>query len=677
MKVYSLIRRAFQIWRSEGFSSLAWRFLKKVKYGCGRAPLMSGPNKNRLLKRATQKDYFSQANTYDVFFFSIINWNFRFQRPQQIATRFAKRGHRIFYVSINLRKQASYTSRQLLDNVYEIRLPYNENTAIYNADIRNGSGILSKAMRDLFANFQIKEAVAFVNFPLWYPLAKQLQQEYDTKMVFDCLDEFSEFKGIDADMAALQEMLIKESDFCIASSTRLYYKVKQKCDKVVLVKNAAEFEHFHNLQPNKLLQHIRQPIIGYYGAIAEWFDSEVVEYVATRKPNWNIVLIGHTLGSDITRLRKYKNVYILGEKPYIQLPKYLYWFNVCIIPFKLNDLTLSTNPVKFYEFASSGKPIVSTKLPELLPYSDFVYLCEDKEEFLRNIQKELEETDESLAKKRIEFARANDWSKRVNDIAELITASYPLVSIVIITYNNLKHTQLCINSIFTKTAYPNYELIVVDNASSDGTQDYLMELKGQHKNIRVISNKQNAGFAAASNIGMRQSHGQYIILLNNDTIVTKGWISGLIKYFIKNPAVGTVGPITNCIGNEAKINVDYKNLSTMEIFTEHYTAKKKGKFFEIPVLAMFCVAMSRQTIDRVGLLDEQFSIGMFEDDDYALRTRKAGLKVICAEDVFIHHFGGASFGKLNPNMYNTIFEKNKKRWEKKWQLKWNPHKYRY
>jgi len=161
-------------------------------------------------------------------------------------------------------------------------------------------------------------------------------------------------------------------------------------------------------------------------------------------------------------------------------------------------------------------------------------------------------------------------------------------------------------------------------------------------------------------------------------------MSGLIKYLRKSD-VGIVGPVTNAIGNEAKIDVSYKdlimeltseNLMEMELFAKHYTIKKRGFFFEIPMLALYCAAMRRDVIDKIGLLDERFSVGMFEDDDYSMRIKKAGFKVICAEDVFIHHFGGTSFSKLHPDEYYKIFEENRKKYELKWGIEWTPHKQR-
>jgi GT2 family glycosyltransferase len=107
----------------------------------------------------------------------------------------------------------------------------------------------------------------------------------------------------------------------------------------------------------------------------------------------------------------------------------------------------------------------------------------------------------------------------------------------------------------------------------------------------------------------------------------------------------------------------------MERFAEEYTQKHIGKVFDIRMLALFCVAMRRSTVEEIGLLDERFGIGMFEDDDYAVRVKEKGYSIICAEDVFVHHWGSASFSRLADAKYRAIFEE-------KWGRKWEPHRYR-
>ena len=252
----------------------------------------------------------------------------------------------------------------------------------------------------------------------------------------------------------------------------------------------------------------------------------------------------------------------------------------------------------------------------------------------------------------------------------------PRVSIVVVTFNQLACTKLCLTSVLTNTDAPAYELIVVDNASSDGTQDYLRELAAVHPHVRVLCNDQNLGYAPANNQGLAMAAGEVLVLLNNDTIVTPGWLTTLAGH-LDDPLVGAVGPVTNRICNEAQIEASYDTYGELLRFAAHRSQVERGAVFDIRMLAMFCLAMRRDVYDRVGPIDERFAVGMLEDDDYSMRLRAAGHRVVCAEDVFIHHFGGASFGELVPTgAYGELLRANQERWEAKWGMRWEPYQQR-
>jgi len=245
-------------------------------------------------------------------------------------------------------------------------------------------------------------------------------------------------------------------------------------------------------------------------------------------------------------------------------------------------------------------------------------------------------------------------------------------SIIILTHNNLEYTSQCLESIFEKTSYHNYEIVIVDNASTDGTLEFLEEIKSQRSNIKTQLNKQNIGFARGNNQGVGLAGGEYLVFLNNDTVVTNGWLTRLIEH-LQDRSIGMIGPVTNSASNEAMIPVTYKEIDDLELFAREYTQAHSGETFEIRVLAFFCAVIRSDLFHEIGPLDERFGLGMFEDDDYAERIRVSGHKVVCAEDVYIHHWGGASFLQLDRYEYLLLFRENRRKFETKWHTTWKPH----
>jgi GT2 family glycosyltransferase len=254
--------------------------------------------------------------------------------------------------------------------------------------------------------------------------------------------------------------------------------------------------------------------------------------------------------------------------------------------------------------------------------------------------------------------------------------AFPRVSIVVITRDNLVFSKLCLESVLANTDYRNYELIVVDNGSGEELLSYLDRLTDRFPSIRVVRNETNRGFAAANNQGLAMATGDRFVLLNNDTIVPRGWLTRLVRH-LDDPQVGAVGPVTNRVGNEAQIETSYRTYAEFERFARQYTHAHAGERFEIPMLVMFCLAMRREACERIGPLDEQYHIAMFEDDDYAVRLRSRGYRLVCAEDVFVHHFGGVSLGSLlTSGQFQELLKANRERFRRKWGIDWQTHRHR-
>jgi GT2 family glycosyltransferase/tetratricopeptide (TPR) repeat protein len=235
-----------------------------------------------------------------------------------------------------------------------------------------------------------------------------------------------------------------------------------------------------------------------------------------------------------------------------------------------------------------------------------------------------------------------------------------LTSIVILTHNQLPYTRLCLESIRQRTDEP-YELILVDNASEDGTREYL----AAQPNAKVIYNPDNRGFPTAVNQGIRASSGRQVLLLNNDTVVTSGWLGRLLHALESDPKVGLVGPCSNCVSGEQQVEVGYDDLAQLDGFAWDWGKVDNRTRQDTDRLVGFCLLIRREVIDQIGLLDARFGIGCFEDDDYCRRAKQAGYRAVIARDAFVHHFGGRTFVASGLD-FGALMRTNQQLFHEKW-----------
>ncbi|OEE68430.1 hypothetical protein A1OO_20475 [Enterovibrio norvegicus FF-33] len=444
------------------------------------------------------------------------------------------------------------------------------------------------------------------------------------------------------------------------------------------MRNGAEVEYFSK-RPNTInLLNKNRPIVGYYGAIAEWFDVQLLIRCAKAYEDWDFIMIGNVT-CDVSEAKKLGNVRFLGEIPYDKLTGFLADFDICLIPFKLIELTLCTNPVKVYEYLAAGKPVVCTAMPEVKIIDDMVHVAESYKDFIKLMQVAMDESkDSALLKSRKEWAMGHDWSNRAQEIhkqIKLLNKKHPKVSLIVLTYNNLELTKECLESIRRNTKYNNYEVIIVDNMSTDGTREYLSRNYHGVDNYKIILNDQNLGFSGGNNVGLRRATGEILVLLNNDTYVSPFWLGALVNTFNKNSDLGLIGPVTNNIGNESKINLAYSDWSDMNVKVIDYYSRNIGKLYPLECAAFFCVAITRNVFESVGDMSQEYGLGFFEDDDYCIRVKNCGWKIAAVEQSFVHHHLSASFNKLKDNKKQELMDRNKAIFESKWG-EWKPHKYR-
>lgn len=626
---------------------------------------------------------------YDVVCFSIINWEFRWQRPQQMMTEWARRGRRVFYLRMTDFLPPGgepFVAEPLAENVWEIRLALPSPVGVYSGEHAEGfvpTGL--EALRALGEAFGIERAVSVVDIASWFPLAGAARESFGWPLIYDCMDDWPTFPKI-ADkprLLAQEREMVAGADLMVVSSRTIHERWAGGRPDLLLARNAADFAFFHAAGGEDPLPGVHGPIAGYFGAVAEWFDVELVRRAAQARPDVTFVLVGGVFDISVEPLEALPNVLLCGQQPYETMPAYLRRFDVCLVPFEVSDATAGMDVVKFYEYVSQGKPVVSTQIREIVPYGELLYLAEDAEDFLRQLDRALEEDDPALRQRRIEFARQNTWEERLTRIEDAITnrcempaPACPLVSVVVVTYDGLDWTRACLASLLDGETWPRLEVIVVDNGSTDGTPDYLRELMAGDRRVRVLFNETNRGFPAANNQGLRAAAGEILVLLNNDTVVPPGLLGRLVYPLRADPEIGLICPTTNFSGNESKVDPGYTDLADLPRYASERARAYAGEAFDIPVAAMYCVALRRDVLETVGLLDEAFGIGLFEDDDYSSRVRDAGYRVVCGESAYVHHEGQASFSQLPQEEFGRLWKESQAHYETKWGREWTRHERR-
>lgn len=203
-----------------------------------------------------------------------------------------------------------------------------------------------------------------------------------------------------------------------------------------------------------------------------------------------------------------------------------------------------------------------------------------------------------------------------------------MLSIIVPVKDNKEITQTCLDSLkqYTKSEH---EIIVIDDGSKDDTRDFIRSYHG----VTLIRNEQSLGWCKAINQGLEVSRGEYVLFSNNDVVATPGWDEKMIGCFLRDPSVGVVGPTTNKV--DGFQSVDFN--------------KPESQFQYTDVLTFFFVMVKRAVIDSIGGLDDRFGLGGQDDADYCIRARKAGFKVGIARDVFIYHYGSATFRNIFEN----------------------------
>lgn len=375
---------------------------------------------NRILECPKLSEFNGNAEGPSFIWLSNVEWHFRFQRPQQLALALADMGMRVLYLSMLFDETHHENSFRVISkphrHVDEIRVGFREGEL---ASLARGlneqqSRQISTAIRKALVAYDIASPVVIVEEPNWVTVASSLSSKL---LIYDCVDRLAGFEDASPFRLVAEAALLKEADRVVVASGVLADELAAFDPAVI--RNAADLQLFSG--PMLSRKHAR-PILGYYGAIREWFAMDWIAYCARRNPHWEFWLIGRQ-ERRFPEVDDLANVVFWGERPYEELPEYLRQFRVALIPFLVNELTKATNPVKLYEYLAAGKPVVATDLPEMHVAGDLVQLATDASSFERSIQIALEHDSPDLALKRAAWAQNQSWATRARQLLAIVESS--------------------------------------------------------------------------------------------------------------------------------------------------------------------------------------------------------------------------------------------------------------
>jgi GT2 family glycosyltransferase/glycosyltransferase involved in cell wall biosynthesis/predicted Zn-dependent protease len=523
---------------------------------------------------------------------------------------------------------------------------------------------------------------------------------YDVDDLLTNLDDSSPFKGFADSCAPFIENIARRAHLVTVSNAELKREMAAFTSKIQVLPNLIDGNLWTMYSQSVSIS--PRVVIGYAGGFTHKKDLEIVETaleIISQKYRDSITLV--FMGCATDRIATLPGFTYLDEvMDYACYAEKLQTSGIGIALAPLVDTRFNRckSNIKWLEYSACGCAGIFSDLP---PYNSCIQngltglLVENTTESWVNAIEQLisdPELRRSIAENAKQQVMANHTllsgaHKYMEAYSSLITIEEPvqnsnstpkvnevvgggaasLTSIIILTWNQLSFTQACLASIAKHTPEP-YELIVIDNFSSDGTVAWLRTQAALDSRIAVIENTVNRGFAAGCNQGISAANGDFILLLNNDTVVTEGWLSGMREPLERYPDAGIIGPMTNSAsGVQVVPSIGYTSLDELDAFATSFRADYRYRIIPQRRVVGFCMLFSRKLVEKVGLLDESFGSGNFEDDDYCLRAELAGYRNLIVGDVFVHHFGGATFTG-NQVDYSQAMMKNLLTFKKKWAL---------
>jgi len=404
--------------------------------------------------------------------------------------------------------------------------------------------------------------------------------------------------------------------------------------------------------------------------------------VAEKK--YDVVFVGSGLGSErekcLNEIKRHFPNNFIGKKFFNEMAETFSQGRIVFNRSVKNDVNM-----RVFEALSTGSLLLTNNLDEngqgelfeqgkhLVIYHDETDLIDKIKYYLKH-EKEREKLAETgmrhvhkyhTYRHRMEAILQNVFTGSETRLNSNKNLKKNLCSIVILTYNQVEYTKLCVESIESFVS-ADHEIIFVDNASTDGTIEYLTSIVEKKKNYSLIMNSENRGYAAGNNIGINAAEGEFVLVMNNDILVTKGAVESLIHVLKDNEQTALTGPKTNFVkGRQLDLKAEYGSVDELIKYAGLNSAQNRGSTTQVEFLVGFMFLGKTRLMKEVDGFDESFGIGNYEDNDLCRKLTGMGYDLRIAEDSFVHHFGHVSFNASDID-YNELIGKNKKIYEDKW-----------
>jgi glycosyltransferase involved in cell wall biosynthesis len=287
------------------------------------------------------------------------------------------------------------------------------------------NALLLAQIRWASAFLRFRKPILFVFLPHMGGIVGHLGESVS---VYYCTDEHAAFPGVDGNnIRHAEEDLLRKVTLGFATSQEILKNKKRINPNFYFSPHGVDFDNFAQAQDQTLpipedIRHLPHPLVGYFGAIDHWIDLGLIEYLARSRPRWSFVFIGNQAIS-VANLSLLPNVHFLGKRPFQDLPRYGRAFDATIIPFRIDDLTISVSPIKLKEYLAMGKPVVSTPLPAVMDYAaagGLVRVAGDTESFLQLLERDLRDDSKKLVLARQESVRSDTWKARAEEVSRAI-----------------------------------------------------------------------------------------------------------------------------------------------------------------------------------------------------------------------------------------------------------------